>query len=66
MPVKERTPSYPTLQMLKSAVTNGELGTVKVFGGTDQMQRIARQALRNLAESRGIRPKAFFPEDRWG
>lgn len=64
-PVDETTPSYPTLQMLKSAVMEGSLNPHE-FGKSDMWVRVKRVELRAYAEGRGVRPLFLFPEDREG
>ena len=62
-PVNETTPSYATLQMLKSAIIQLEL-TPYEFGKGDIWVRVQRDELRAYVEKRGDRPLFLFPEDR--
>ena len=64
IPVAPGTPSYSTLQMLKSAIMSGEIEVAGEFGHGDAWTRLTRETLRQYAEKVGVRPLSLFPEDR--
>lgn len=59
VPLREGTPCYATLQMLKSSIMQGDLEVEGEFGGTDTWQRIHSDDLREYAADRGMSPKAL-------
>ncbi len=64
IPVAPGTPCYSTLQMLKSAILNGQIQKTDKFGGSDAWERLCREDIQRFAESRGDRPLSFFPDAR--
>ena len=63
--LRDGTPSYASLQMLKSEIMAGTLKVAGEYGvGGDTWPRVRRADLRRIAERRGDRPKSLFPEDR--
>ena len=62
--LRDGTPCYANLQMLKSEIMAGTLEIVGEYGRSNMSQRVRREDLRSLAERRGDRPKSLFPEDR--
>ena len=63
--IRDGTPCYASLQMLKSEIMAGNLEVVGEYGkGGDNWQRVRRDDLKKIAERHGDRPKSLFPEDR--